>query len=298
MMKRVIVLSGIFVSLFIFPQQIFAVTTTINDFPASISDSPFSVTVTVTGATPGTNFLRVDIFKAGTTNYFGETFNGTNWYSGSDGTEYYPITVGSDKTWTGSVQAQIGKTIPESYDKNGTYDLRVRRYTAASSYNNDEAKAGAVEVTLVYPTFTPIPTSTLVPTHTPTPTSTPKPTKAPTPSFTPKPTSSASSRPSTEINHQTIVSQTGTVSDMAKNNPVDSDMSDPTVATTSAEAASSESILGDAFAPTPTVVHTPVVAEKKEHTAGSFVPFVFTVAGGICLVVCGILVYRKLGIRD
>ena len=54
------------------------------------------------------NYLRVDLFKDGSFNYFGETFNGSDWYKGSDGKSYFPISIDSSKIATASVQTEVG----------------------------------------------------------------------------------------------------------------------------------------------------------------------------------------------
>src|SRR5437868_14827917 len=75
------------------PKNVYAVTVSIIDYPSTISLDQFSLTASVSEASSGTNYLRLDIFKDGTTTYFGETYNGSDWYSGSDGKQYFPITV-------------------------------------------------------------------------------------------------------------------------------------------------------------------------------------------------------------
>lgn len=175
------VLPALAVCFFLFAESAHAVSVTITNAPSSIGSDPFTLSATVTGATPGTNYLRVDIYKDGTTNYFGQTFTGNDWYGGSDGTQYFPITIGSDKKWSGSVQARIGDTMPQGYDGTGTYLLRIRRYTSSGNYTNDEAKASAIQVALAFPTPTAVPTNTPTPAPTEKPTTVPKATSTPTP---------------------------------------------------------------------------------------------------------------------
>jgi hypothetical protein len=157
--------------LFVFP--VFAVSVAVTEMPSSISVNPFSVTVSVLGANSGRNYLRVDLFRDGTSNYFGETNNGSEWYFGSTGTSYFPIDiVSSIATATATVQAQIGEPSVTDYAGSGAYKLRIRRYTSASSYS----ASSAYDITIDVPT----PTSTNAPTSTNTPTQTPKPTVTPT----------------------------------------------------------------------------------------------------------------------
>jgi hypothetical protein len=181
---------------FIFHPHVDAVSTVVTATPSSIGSDPFSVAISITGATAGTNYLRVDIYKNETTNYFGQTFNGTDWISNSEGIQYFPVTIAEDKTWSGEVQARINE-IPSDYSGLDAYFLRVRRYTAGGNYNNDEAKASAVAITLTIPTPTSVPTNTPTPTKVPTPTRVPTPTKIPTPtkSLTPTTTPTATITP-------------------------------------------------------------------------------------------------------
>ena len=66
------------------PAHVFAVTTKIVSSPPTITNGSFTVTVNIEGAGAGTNYLRLELSKEGDTQYFGETFNGNSWYSGSD----------------------------------------------------------------------------------------------------------------------------------------------------------------------------------------------------------------------
>ncbi len=173
-----------------------AVTTTVTDVPSSISSDSFTVTVSISGASSGTNYLRIDLYKESTTNYFGETYNNASWYSESDHTQYFPVSIQSGTDWTGSVQGRMGSPTSTEYDGSGTYKLRVRRYTSSGNYTASEANNNAVTIAINVPTPTSTPTRTPTPTKTPTPTPTPiqsgsTPTKTPTPTqklLTPTPT--------------------------------------------------------------------------------------------------------------
>ncbi len=80
----------------------------IKDYPTSINTEPFNINVLVTGASTGTNYLRIDLYKEGSENYFEETYNGSSWYGGSDGTQYCPVTISSEKIGQATIQARIG----------------------------------------------------------------------------------------------------------------------------------------------------------------------------------------------
>lgn len=163
-------------AIFLFsPKDSFAITITINNYPSQISTDPFDVEVYISGYT-GKNYLRIDFYKEGTTNYFGETFNGTNWYGDSDGTQYFPI-EGINST---HLQGKIGNPSLTKYPSPGNFKLRIRRYTNSGNVASGDQQT-PVEVQINVPLETPTPISSVAPTLTPTPT-----TKPPTP--TPKPT--------------------------------------------------------------------------------------------------------------
>lgn len=179
-----------FVTEFFFVKTVsFAVvTTTFSSAPQMLLADPFTITATISGASSGTNYLRVDIYKDQTTNYFGETFNGSYWYTGSDHTQFLPITIQSGVAWTGTIQAKVGDPSNTDYDGTGVYKLRLRRYTSSGSYTSSEANVNAITVNIAIPTQTPTPTPTSIPTTTPLPTPTKTPTVVPTATLTPLPT--------------------------------------------------------------------------------------------------------------
>ena len=184
--------------LFLFAPLVFkpalAVTVTITNFPATITDEPFTITASISGASSGTNYLRVDLYKEGTQNYFGETFNGSDWYGDSTYSQYLPIVVQSGITWNGTVDGRIGSPTGTEYDGNGTYKLRLRRYTGGGGNTASEANNSAVTISINLPAPTGPPTNTPTSTNTPTPTNIPTPTKTPTPKPSLTPTLNPSSK--------------------------------------------------------------------------------------------------------
>ncbi|MBI4226575.1 lamin tail domain-containing protein [Candidatus Roizmanbacteria bacterium] len=175
-MKRKIVYSIFLISLIYFlnVKNALAVTTSISNPPQSISAEPFTIKVTVSGASTGINYLRIDLYKPSTTNYFGETFNGLSWYSGSDHSQYYSIAIQSGIDWSSEIQGKVGNPNSTQYDGPGTYKLRVRRYTSSGNYNTTEANNSAVDVNINLSLISPTPlatptTSILTPTDTPIP---------------------------------------------------------------------------------------------------------------------------------
>lgn len=174
-------------SLFFFfsTAPVFAVTITTSNIPTSIGIDPFTISVLVTGPNPGTNYLRVDLYKDGTTNYFGETNNGSDWHSDSTGTNYFPITIDSSGTASAQLTARLGNPSNNDYPGPGDYKLKVRRYTSSGNSADDTQTAANINIGYTFPSPTPLsPTST--PNPSPTSTATPAPTAIPT--VTPKPT--------------------------------------------------------------------------------------------------------------
>jgi hypothetical protein len=189
-MKNVLVLAiGLY---FLCASVVEAVTITVTNSPTSISSDPFTLDVSVDGADPSTNYLRIDLYKKDTANYFGETFTGSDWYGGSEGIKYFPIDISKEGTASGSVRGRIGSPDSKEYIGPGQYKLRIRRYTKSGSpATNDKQNPVDLEITVPTPspTYTPTVTSVPTPTRTPTATSAPTPTKTPTPTTTAKATS-------------------------------------------------------------------------------------------------------------
>ena len=253
--------------IFLFVKPVYAVTIALSQVPSSITTDPFTFSASITGASAGTNYLRVDLYKEGSTNYFGET-NGINgWYGGSDYTQYIPITIISGQQWSGQIQAKVGSPTATQYDGVGTYKLRLRRYTNSGNYTSSEADTTSTIVAIVVPTLTPtpFPTNTPSPTHSPTPTpktSTPTPTSKPTLTPTPKPTTKVATSTPTETSQNTE----------GGNNH-------------------SQEVLGDAT--TPTNHPTPTTAVLAADAKPNFVAISFFVTGGILFVSCAILLFHQ-----
>ena len=191
--KKILLHLLLFLIFILFPKKINAVTININNSPSIISTGSFNVDVFISGPSDGKNYLRIDLYKEGTTQYFGETFNGTDWYSGSIGTNYFAVDI-VDSTASATLSGRIGNPSSSEYPGPGAYKLRIRRYTSSSSYSTGDQVPVNVNIEVSTPTPNPTeepindPTST--PTSTPTlkPTSTPLPTKSPSPKPTKTPT--------------------------------------------------------------------------------------------------------------
>ncbi len=193
-MPKVIIFVLCFSFFLITAKSAYAVTVTITEYPPTITEDPFTIKVSISGASPATNYLRIDLYKEGTTNYFGETFNNSDWNSGSSYNQYLPITIDSSKTWSGEVQARTGSPSLTQYDWQGSYRMRVRRYTSSGGTNATEANNSSIEISINIPQPSPSPTPFPSPTPSPTQSSTVSTsTKSPTP--TPKTTTILSKSP-------------------------------------------------------------------------------------------------------
>ena len=187
-MLRQVFIFLLFVILFVLlSKPSFAVTLNITNYPNEINLDSFSVTASITGAATGTNYLRVDLYKNGSDNYFGETYNGSDWYNGSDGLQYFSIPVVKGSTASATIQAKVGNPNATEFPANGAYKLKLRRYTSSGSLASTDTQT-SVDVQITIPTPTPTPTQVPVAANTPVPTSTPSPTRTPTPSPTKSPT--------------------------------------------------------------------------------------------------------------
>lgn len=203
-MRLLIILIAAFL-LFAFPKDAFAVTVTINNHPSTVSNyDSFTINVSVSGAETGKNYLKVQLYKEGTTVYFGETYNGSVWYREADKTQYFPIDITSGTVWTGDIQVKMGTPSLSEYPGPGAYKMRIQRYTSSGSAGSEDENASAVPLTLsaALPTSTPVPTAapTTAPVSTATPTSKPANTPTPTPATvnTPTPTKKPTPTPTTD----------------------------------------------------------------------------------------------------
>src|SRR5579859_2267397 len=137
-----------------------AVTVVIDDFPKSISSDPFSIHVSISGAKDGTNYLRIELYKDGTNNYFGETFSGTSWYAGADGLQYFPVQI-TGASASATLQGRLGNPSGGDYSGPGQYDLKVKRYTASgNAASGDSVNTAAIEINYNLTTPTPEPQAT------------------------------------------------------------------------------------------------------------------------------------------
>ncbi len=126
----------------------------ITNFPSSISSETFEINVVVKGAKSATNYLRAELYKDGANNYFGETYNGKNWYGGSDGLQYLPIQITSASA-SATIKVRVGNYKTDSL-ANSVYKLRVKRYTASGNLASDTENPVDIQVNHVQVTSTPV----------------------------------------------------------------------------------------------------------------------------------------------
>jgi hypothetical protein len=148
---------------FLFVRNTSAVTISLSGVPPTITQDPFTITVSISGAKKGTNnYLKMDIFQNGSTHYFGFTQNGNGYYKDTDFSHYPQVTIND----SGSASATlVGKADFSSsyYEGSGSYSIRVRRYTSSGSYSADESNQSIAPVFLQGPApSTPTPTPTIV----------------------------------------------------------------------------------------------------------------------------------------
>lgn len=178
----------------IFPKNLSAAAAvSIIDYPPVISvGQNFNIDVTISDATDGTNYLRADLFKEGTTNYFGETFNGSIWYGGSTGQNYLPVEI-SGGLGSGMLQARIGTPSASEYTGPGNYKLKIRRYYGQTGSSYIFSNTVDIQIVSESPTVAPSATPTIEPTASPTigPTVVPTPTPTQMPSVTASPIATA-----------------------------------------------------------------------------------------------------------
>lgn len=158
--KRILLCILLFLFIF-FPSKVTAVSVSISNFPSVVTDEQFAITASVSGAAIGQNYLKVDLYKEGKSDFFGETFNGIDWYSGNDTKQYFPITIDSSKTATATVNVRTGSPNSAEYDGPGFYKMRIRRYTSGGGYTSSEANSSAVTISINIPVSSRAPTETI-----------------------------------------------------------------------------------------------------------------------------------------
>jgi hypothetical protein len=163
-MRALAFLLTVFSFLFCVP-EVLAVNLLIDGAPEKLENSEFEISVTVTGAKAATNYLKILLYVEGSRESVAKTWNGNEWYYGSDAKQYFPITV-NGKSTTVAVKAQLLDDAAK-----GKYTLSVKRFTASGSPADDSVNTVSVDVEhatkkLNSPSPTPSP-KPIVPTATP-----------------------------------------------------------------------------------------------------------------------------------
>lgn len=206
--------AGVFVAAFIFSGFIIASHTTFAAAPAILSapqsiniNDQFTIEASMSGLLSNSIYrLRIVLAQTGTSNYFGSTHDGSQWYNGApspiDYSKFLSITTNQDGSWNGNVLGKL--ELNDSNYKNtgsGSYDLKLGRYTQSGS---TATWSDVFAVNLTAPSATPTiaPTSKPISTNTPTPkpsSATPIPTKSPTPIKNSSPTTAQKTQNNTNL---------------------------------------------------------------------------------------------------
>lgn len=246
--------------LLVLAKPTYAVTTALSEVPTEISEESFTIKVQIVGASANTNnYLRIDLFVPSTTNYFGYTNNGQDFYNGSTYSLYPKVVIGADGTSTTTIEGQLDLT-SSTFKGKGDYQLRVRRYTSSGNYSSTEANAGAISVKV----------------------------NASLPSPSPTPSQSTSSPSPTLISTTASPSTTPRVTSTYRSpSPKASSSNFPEVLSSSSESA----LVSPNIAPSP----SSLVASEKESKPIPLIAFILIISGGVlfCLAMGAYVWYKK-----
>lgn len=184
------------------PKPAFAVDFTFSGAPANINETDtFSVNLNlkVSNSSGSAYYIKGGFSSTSTpTSYFGYTKNNqSNWYNGTDKTQYYKIVMDQSGQWSGPIEVKLDTDADPEYKGGGTYNFKLARYTAGGSTatycDKESVPCTVASISVIAPTPQPTPTPTEKPAPTPTKTPTAIPYKSPTPTPTKSPTASLSS---------------------------------------------------------------------------------------------------------
>lgn len=258
----------------VYVTKVIAVSTSIVQSPSTISDEPFTITVNVTGATAGTNYLRADLYRTDTKNYFGETDNTQYWYGGSDGKLYFPVTIESGTPLIATFSARLGNPSSTDYPGPGLYKLRIRRYTSSGNQGSEDPQPADINITKANPSPTPSPSPSPSPSYDPSP--------------TPAPTLSTSQPPS-PLPTKTLASPVM----LATLRP---ELASPEAGTVSGESTIDLSSFG-LLSPTPQVSAQPSTSSASLRLNESRARFAAIVGSGIILVASSLYLWYQKRMR-
>lgn len=135
-------------------------------------------------------------------------------------------------------------------------------------------------------------TPTLSPTKTLTPTHTPVPSRMPTPSHTPTPKKTETPTPASKTKLTSIPTSSQSFTSNKNTSSLDPTIEDDL--SLSASDSSQEAVLAASISAKPTPIAKLKVLVKAATKKTNYLPFIFSSIGGVCLLLCGILIYRKL----
>lgn len=158
--------------LLIFPNSVYA------DFTFTIAqtiitpdqDINTTVTLSLQGQNNKTYYLEGAFKKEGSSNYFGLTWNDSSWvpYTASNFTILKPITTDQTGKWNGVVKVKIDQG-SNLFSGNGTYSLRLKRFTTGGNGYWAENSVIITVDSLPSPIPSPSPSTTPIPTPSPPP---------------------------------------------------------------------------------------------------------------------------------
>lgn len=119
----------------------YAVSIDIDNYPPKVTSSEFQIHARIKGAKPATNYFKILLHQGESNVNMARTWNGTTWYDGSDGKQYFPLSVSHEVVV--DLKAQLFGDI-----KNGLYFLSIRRYTASGNAADDTMTPVSVTVEL------------------------------------------------------------------------------------------------------------------------------------------------------
>jgi hypothetical protein len=166
--------------------------------PTSVSSNEQEVTVTASiSGLPNPSYFRAAWQKSSGDTYFGYVKNNSgDWVkvqTDQDCKNYYSV---SDTTTT--TLTLVTKIGDDNDPQNGSYSIKLRRYTASCGSNSD-SDPFSISINLPTPPPTPTPNPPQTPTPSQAPDPTPTPLKTPTPTPTRKPTPKPTPTPSPEV---------------------------------------------------------------------------------------------------
>lgn len=174
------------------------------DFNISVpteAELAIPITASISGMTRS-YYLQAGIRRLDTPYYFGETENlQNNWtpYTSSPDpgfiTANFLLAAPTDASWSGIINFRFDNFDP-NYHGPGLYELKVFRYTGASSSAAGDSSEAKTTINLTASTPTPSPSPSPSPSPTPTPSPSIEPSPLPSPSLAPSPPPSSFPSPS------------------------------------------------------------------------------------------------------